>query len=85
MCRDREFRDQLKRLLQERDVESRPIICGNMARQPALAHVPHRITGPLPGADTIMDCGLLWGAHPMMTEQEVDYVAETVLCARAWV
>ncbi len=85
VCRDREFRDQLRRRLRERDVECRPIICGNMARQPAFAQVPHRIAGPLPGADTIMDCGLLWGAHPMMTEQEVDYVAETVLGLRAGV
>jgi dTDP-4-amino-4,6-dideoxygalactose transaminase len=50
-----------------------------MARQPAFAKVPHRVCGDLPGADSIMELGLLWGVHPMMTDMEVDYVAESVL------
>jgi CDP-6-deoxy-D-xylo-4-hexulose-3-dehydrase len=82
VCRDREFRDALQLRLQELNIETRPIICGNMARQPAFAHVPHRIAGSLSGADTIMDCGLLWGAHPMMTAAQVDYVAAGVLNMR---
>jgi len=83
LCRDRAFREDLKRLLHSRGIETRPIICGNMARQPAFAHVPHRVAGPLPGADKIMDCGLLWAAHPMLTDAEVDYVADTVLSVEA--
>jgi CDP-6-deoxy-D-xylo-4-hexulose-3-dehydrase len=79
ICRDRQIRDALKQQLNNCDVESRPIICGNMARQPAFAKVPHRVCGGLPGADSIMEHGLLWGAHPMMTDREVDYVAESVL------
>ncbi|MBZ5583532.1 MAG: DegT/DnrJ/EryC1/StrS family aminotransferase [Acidobacteriia bacterium] len=79
LCRNREVRDALKRRLDERGVEHRPIICGNMARQPALARLPHRIAGTLSGADAIMDRGLLWGAHPLMTDAEVDYVARTAL------
>ena len=79
ICRDREFRDALRTRLNACGVETRPIICGNMARQPALAHVPNRVSGQLTGADTIMDRGLLWGAHPFMTDEEVNHVARVVL------
>jgi len=79
ICRDRKTRDDLKLHLKHCDVESRPIICGNMARQPGLLNVPHRVCGDLPGADHIMERGLFWGAHPMMTDAEVDHVAESVL------
>ncbi len=79
ICKDRKFRDTLEHHLNSMGVETRPIICGNMARQPAFANVRHRISGSLEGADRIMDYGLLWGAHPMMTELEISYVADAVL------
>lgn len=81
ICRDGETRNALRGRLEENNVETRPIICGNMARQPVFAHVPHRIAGPLSGADRIMDCGLLWGLHPMTGADEIDYVSDIVLRA----
>ncbi len=79
ICSDSNTRDALKARLHQRQIETRPIICGNMARQPALAHVPHRIAGELDGADTVMDRGLLWGLSPLMSQEDLDYIAETVL------
>ena len=79
ICRDTQIRDSLRRHLNEHGIETRPIICGNMARQPAFAHIPHRVSGELKGADEIMDSGLLWGMHPRMSTEDVDYVAGTVL------
>jgi len=40
------------------------VICGNLARQPALAHHAYRISGELAGADRVMDCGLYWARIP---------------------
>ena len=79
ICRDRATRNALRHHLNERGIETRPIICGNMARQPAFANISHRVSGDLRGADMIMDFGLLWGLHPLMSNEEVDYVANTVL------
>ena len=79
ICREPRIRTELKLELDRRGIETRPIICGNMARQPAMSHVSHRVSGDLKGADKIMDCGLLWGLHPLMSAQDVDYVADTVL------
>ncbi len=79
ICRDPQIRKALKHHLNHSGIETRPIICGNMARQPAVAHVSHRVSGSLSGADMIMDCGLLWGLHPLMSSDDVEYVANTVL------
>ena len=78
LCRSAAEKNKFIRFLEEKGIETRPIICGNMARQPAFRHVPHRISGSLAGADRIMDTGLYWGVHPRITDEEVDYVGNTV-------
>ena len=78
LCEDRDQRDGLREHLETHDIEVRPVICGNMARQPALRHFPHRVVGTLAGADRVMDCGLYWGVHPLITDDEVAHVIKTV-------
>jgi CDP-6-deoxy-D-xylo-4-hexulose-3-dehydrase len=78
VCRNRELRDRLREHLEKRGIETRPVICGNLARQPAFKLIPHRISGALKGADEIMDCGLFWGSHPVMKSSDLAYVADTV-------
>ena len=64
--------------LESHGIETRPIIAGNLARQPALGLFPHRIGGPLPNADTIMDAGVYWASHPGMTASQVEHLVTTV-------
>jgi CDP-6-deoxy-D-xylo-4-hexulose-3-dehydrase len=78
LARSRAARDGLRDHLEAAGIETRPIICGNLVRQPALSERPYRISGTLDGADRAMDCGLYWGTHPSMTDDEVDYVAAAV-------
>ena len=78
MLRDRVTRDRLKRHLETNEIETRPIICGNLARQPAFRSIPHRIAGSLEGADQVMDRGIYWGSHPVISDDEVEYVSRTV-------
>src|SRR5260370_5496055 len=61
ICREPQIRKALKHHLNQHGIETRPIICGNIARQPAFANVSHRVSGNLSGADTIMDFRLVWG------------------------
>ena len=78
VCRDSTIRNALLAHLRAAEVETRPIICGNMARQPAMQRVPHRVSGVLAAADRVMDSGLLWGTHPLMTDAEIDYVGDVI-------
>ncbi len=78
LCASPEARGGLNAHLLDAGVETRPVICGNMTRQPVLAHYPHRVSGTLSGADRVMDCGLYWGTHPFMEADEIDYVVGSV-------
>ena len=78
LCRTREARDGLRDHLEASGIETRPVICGNLARQPGLAHRDYRVSRSLAGADRVMDCGLYWCTHPFMSEDEVRYVVAAV-------
>ena len=67
-------RDTLRRRLNAARIETRPIISGNFARQPAVHTLPYRIAGPLHGADRIHERGFMIGIHPGVTDAHVDHV-----------
>ena len=64
-------RDGLARHLEWSGVETRPILGGNLARQPAFSGFDF---GPTPGADYVSDHGLYVGLHPD-ADSGVDEVA----------
>lgn len=78
LCRDASTRLRFGSHLEAHGIETRPIICGNMARQPAFGHLPYRISGDLSGADRVMDCGIYWGTHPMMNDDDIRYVLDVI-------
>ena len=78
LCRTKGSRDALVKHLELAGIETRPVICGNLVRQPALAHFEYRVSGDLAGADQVMDCGLYWGSHPDMNEDDINYIGQTV-------
>jgi CDP-6-deoxy-D-xylo-4-hexulose-3-dehydrase len=65
-------RRELIGFLEARGVETRPLVAGNLARQPAIARVAHRVAGPLPGADGLHERGLYVGLHPNLTAAQVE-------------
>ena len=79
LCEDQQTRDALQAHLEGRGIETRPVICGNLARQPAMNHIDHSVPSPLDGANRVMDTGLYWGTHPMMTSAEVEYITDAVV------
>jgi CDP-6-deoxy-D-xylo-4-hexulose-3-dehydrase len=60
--------------LNKKNVETRPIIAGNMAAHPALKMFPHRVAGDLKNCDTMMKRGFAIGCHHMIDEAACDYV-----------
>jgi CDP-6-deoxy-D-xylo-4-hexulose-3-dehydrase len=71
-------RGALARHLEERGIETRPVLAGNLARQPALAGLRHRVAGPLPGADLVHERGLYVGLHPGLTEDDLAVLPEAI-------
>ena len=59
-------------------IETRPIICGNIALQPGMKQYPHKIIGDLPNATRAMKNGLAIGCHQGMDEEACDYVRKVL-------
>ena len=78
LCRSTEDRNKLRDALEAAGIETRPVISGNLVRQPAMRDLEHRVSGSLAGADAIMDRGIYWGTDPLMTDAQVDYVVSVV-------
>jgi CDP-6-deoxy-D-xylo-4-hexulose-3-dehydrase len=64
--------------LTQAEIDSRPIVTGNFARNPVIERLPHLEIGPLPGADDIHDNGLFVGNHHYDLSNELDLLIETL-------
>lgn len=64
--------------LEKRGVETRPLIAGNLARQPALQDESRIIAGDLPGADAVHDRAFYIGLTSQDDEEGTGYVGECV-------
>jgi len=69
---------ELTKFLNGRGIETRPIIAGNIAAQPALKLYPHRVVGELPHSNHVMDSGFTFGNHQAIDSAAREYVAECV-------
>ena len=70
-------KDELVRYLEGEGVETRPIVAGNLAKQPACKLFPEMETGNLPGADIIHDRGFYIGLYPLDSKRELERLMET--------
>ncbi len=71
-------RAEITSYLNRHGIETRPIIAGNLAKQPAMNLVPHRISGPLDTASHVMDRGFSIGVHQGLSEAALNHVADTM-------
>ncbi|WP_089814012.1 DegT/DnrJ/EryC1/StrS family aminotransferase [Halomicrobium zhouii] len=71
-------RDDFQRYLEENNIETRPILAGNLARQPILEEIDHRVSGALSGAQQIHDTGLFIGNHHRLDDEMIDYIVSIV-------
>jgi dTDP-4-amino-4,6-dideoxygalactose transaminase len=63
--------------LEEQGIETRPIVTGNVARQPAIEELyPEMRSGDLPGADVIHDRGFYVGVHPVKAIDKLDRLVD---------
>jgi CDP-6-deoxy-D-xylo-4-hexulose-3-dehydrase len=68
----------LRSEFERKGVETRSIICGNIARQPGMQLWPHRVVGDLKHADHVMRCGFSIPCHQNMTLEETDYIGNVL-------
>jgi CDP-6-deoxy-D-xylo-4-hexulose-3-dehydrase len=54
-------------------------MAGNMAEQPVMKHLPHRIIGTLPNSRMIMRNSFFFGNHTGIGEEEREYISESII------
>ena len=69
-------KDEIVEKLKEGGVECRPLVCGNMARQPYFIKLYGQKKFNF--ADIIHDYGLYVPNHPEMSEEDVDYICNII-------
>lgn len=69
-------RSALTRHLEASGVETRPVVAGNLARQPAARLFPGLSCGELPGADAVHARGFYVGLAPFTTDAEMTRLIE---------
>lgn len=75
LTRTREERDELASFLAARRIESRPVVAGNMARQPLASHLN---PAGFPVADKVFRRGLWVSVHPGLSEDDLGRIAEAL-------
>ena len=68
----------LRAALGRANIETRPIIAGNIARQPALKHYAHRTVGDLRHATAVMQRGFSIGNHQAIDDAARAHVVEHI-------
>ncbi len=71
-------RSELTAYLNDRRIQTRPIIAGNIAEQPFLKDFPFR-TGDLTNAGRVMRRGFFIGCHQGLSEAHVDHLAGSLI------
>lgn len=71
-------RTALLRFLDSRKIGTRLIFAGNLLRQPAYRNVDFRVVGDLKNTDIVMNRSFWLGTFPGLTNEMLDYVAESI-------
>lgn len=71
-------RNQLARYLDNHGVGNRPVMAGNLIRQPAYKNIEHRVVGNLDGANKIHECGIWVGVFPRITDEMREYQVKII-------
>lgn len=71
-------RDDLQVHLEDNLIETRPILAGDLTRQPVMDRIPHRIVGELEGSRHLHFDGLFIGNHHALDEPRLEYIVETI-------
>lgn len=69
-------REELTGFLESRKIQTRPIMAGNLAQQPVIQLLPHRVAGSLRNCEKVMAQAFFLGNHHGIGEAERAYVVQ---------
>jgi CDP-4-dehydro-6-deoxyglucose reductase, E1 len=76
IARDADTRNALSRHLEERRIETRPLVAGNLTVQPAFRDTTHRVVGSLATSTAVGQRAVLIGNHPDLGERRIAHIVD---------
>ncbi len=70
-------RKDLVRFLEKANIETRPLLAGNILKQPAYRELEYEVVGRLTNTETVLQGGFILGVHPKLTNADIDYIIDT--------
>lgn len=85
-CKEGVDRNRVVRYLEEHGIQTRMLFAGNLVKHPCFDEMRgrgegYRIVGSLENTDRIMRDSFWVGVYPGMTDEMIDYIAETIAAA----
>ena len=77
VCKTAQLRREYVRRFLDAQIEIRPLIAGNMQRQPFYKKYAKRIY-PTPGADCLHDCAFYCGNYPELTDEDLNTIGRSL-------
>lgn len=71
-------REDMVNFLEAKNIETRPVMAGNIAEQPAMKEIQHRVVGDLKNSKMIMRRSMFWGNHQQIGKEQREYVTDAV-------
>lgn len=75
-------RTEFAKYLEDHKIQTRTLFAGNLTRHPCFAALTegkdYRVAAPLTNTDNIMNQSLWIGVYPGMTQEKLDYIADTI-------
>ena len=78
ICEDNVSRNDMARFLESKGIETRSIMCGTLSDQPALCDEPKIEYNDLIESRYIRDNAFFVGCHPLLGDEEIDYVINII-------
>ena len=85
-CKDGVDRNKVVQYIEEHGIQTRMLFAGNLTKHPCFDQMResgegYRIVGELKNTDRIMNDTFWVGVYPGMTDEMIDYMAQTIRMA----
>lgn len=69
-------REDITKFLENNLIETRPLMSGNITKQPFMKKINHQVFGSLDNTDFLMNNGFFIGVHPGLTDEMKSFIVE---------
>ena len=83
-CKDNTTKNKVVKEIEAKGIQTRMLFSGNLLKHPAFEEMKktqtgYRVVGSLDKTDNIMECSFWIGVYPGMTDEMIDFMADSII------